>query len=73
MITIAPTLALVLAACWPQSQGRGRDELPALAEACSEGLVRWHGSREAALAAARESGRPVMLFQMLGRLDEEFC
>ena len=33
----------------------------------------WHESFEAAIDAARGSGRPVMLFLMLGRMDEEFC
>jgi hypothetical protein len=33
----------------------------------------WHDSFEAAVEAARTSGRPVMLFLMLGRMDEEFC
>jgi hypothetical protein len=37
------------------------------------GLVRWHAGFEAACAAARVSGKPVLLFQLLGRLDEEFC
>jgi len=37
------------------------------------GLVHWHADRAAALAAAKESGRPVLIFQMLGRLDERFC
>ena len=39
----------------------------------SPGLVPWHVDREAALAAAKESGRPILLFQMFGRLDERFC
>ncbi|MDF1798509.1 MAG: hypothetical protein P1V81_04990 [Planctomycetota bacterium] len=43
------------------------------AEAVAPGLVAWHPDRAAALAAARTSGRPVLLFQMLGRLDERFC
>lgn len=37
------------------------------------GLVDWHPSFEVACAFAKESGKPVMLFQLLGRLDEEFC
>lgn len=37
------------------------------------GLVRWHADVAAACAAARQSGRPVLLFQLLGRLDQEFC
>ena len=35
--------------------------------------VRWHASYDAALAAARGSGKPVMLFQLLGQLDDALC
>jgi hypothetical protein len=37
------------------------------------GQVRWHPSLDAACAAARKSGKPVLLFQMMGKLDEHFC
>ena len=37
------------------------------------GRVVWHGDFKAAVAAAAKSKRPVMLFQLLGRLDDEFC
>jgi hypothetical protein len=37
------------------------------------GKVRWHPDLTAARAAARASGKPVLLFQMMGRLDEHFC
>lgn len=37
------------------------------------GLVRWHPDLAAAQAASRVSGKPVLLFQMLGNLDDEFC
>lgn len=37
------------------------------------GLVRWHADFDAACAAARASGKPVLLFQLLGRLDDELC
>lgn len=37
------------------------------------GLVKWHDNFDAACAAARKSGRPVLLFQMLGKLNEIFC
>ena len=48
----------------------GRVESPTWKTA---GLVNWHSSFEAASAAARQSGKPLLLFQLLGRLDEEFC
>lgn len=37
------------------------------------GRVEWRESFAAAVEAAKSSGRPVLLFQLLGRLDEEFC
>ncbi len=37
------------------------------------GKVRWHADFAAARAAARDSGKPVLLFQMMGKLDEQFC
>jgi hypothetical protein len=37
------------------------------------GRVRWHADFAAACAAGRGSGKPVFLFQMLGRLDQKFC
>lgn len=37
------------------------------------GLVRWHPGFEAACRAAAASGKPVLLFDMLGRLDREHC
>ena len=52
---------------------RNGTETPAESERVSAGRVHWHESREAAQAASRVSGKPVLLFQMLGRLDEEFC
>src|SRR5579885_3178605 len=37
------------------------------------GLVSWHNNFAEALDASRKSGKPVFLFQMLGRLDDRFC
>ncbi|WP_439629872.1 hypothetical protein [Gemmata sp.] len=37
------------------------------------GLVKWHASFADAQAAARVSGRPVLLFHMMGQLDKQFC
>jgi hypothetical protein len=37
------------------------------------GKVRWHKDFAAACAAAQKSGKPVLLFQMMGKLDERFC
>jgi hypothetical protein len=37
------------------------------------GKVRWHPSMADACAAAQKSGKPVLLFQMMGKLDDQFC
>ncbi|HAY80143.1 MAG: hypothetical protein QF918_10240 [Pirellulaceae bacterium] len=41
-------------------------------EKVAPGKVKWHADRDQAQAAARRSGKPVMLFQLLGQLDEHF-
>ena len=52
--------------------------MPAAEEAEAEnptvepGKVRWHSGFAEACAAARRSGKPVLLFQMIGRLDQRF-
>lgn len=37
------------------------------------GKVRWHKSFEEAKAASAMSGKPVLLFHMMGQLDLQFC
>ena len=37
------------------------------------GEVRWHPSFAAACDAAKKSGKPVLLFHLMGRLDHQFC
>ncbi len=37
------------------------------------GVVHWHPSMRAACDAARKSGKPVLVFQMMGKLDDQFC
>ena len=37
------------------------------------GKVKWHSDFATARAASAKSGKPVLLFQMLGRLDDQFC
>ena len=43
------------------------------AEAPARAFEHWHASHAAAVEAAAESGKPVLLFELFGRLDEEFC
>ena len=37
------------------------------------GKVRWHTNFDAARAASGKSLKPVLLFQMMGNLDDRFC
>jgi hypothetical protein len=37
------------------------------------GKVKWHANFADACAAAQKSGKPVLLFQMMGKLDDQFC
>jgi hypothetical protein len=36
------------------------------------GKVKWHGDVTAAIAAAKKSGKPVLVFHLLGQLDQRF-
>ena len=36
-------------------------------------LVKWTDSMDSARASATEADRPILWFQLLGDLDEEFC
>lgn len=37
------------------------------------GKVAWHAGFDAAREAAKKSGKPVLLFQMMGQLDDRYC
>ena len=37
------------------------------------GKVTWHDDLAAACTASVKSGKPVLLFQMMGKLDDKFC
>lgn len=37
------------------------------------GKVKWHADFATACVAAEKSGKPVLLFQMMGKLDDKFC
>ncbi len=37
------------------------------------GKVNWHLSWEKACDAAKKSKKPVLLFEMMGKLDDQFC
>ena len=50
-----------------------RQRPPAANPRVAPGKVRWHDDFAAACAADAKADKPVLLFQMLGRLDEQFC
>ena len=39
---------------------------------CEPGLIKWHESPSAAKASSLKTGKPVLLFTLLGNLDETF-
>lgn len=41
--------------------------------AVAPGKIRWHSTFAEACQASAKSGKPVLLFHMLGKLDQEFC
>jgi hypothetical protein len=57
----------------PVERALAPDSPPFSRRRVEPGLVRWHTDLQAALAAAEISKKPVLLFQLLGRLDDEFC
>jgi len=61
----------------PTARLVGRGTAPAAAESANPkvepGKVGWHPSFAAACDASRKSGKPVLLFQMMGKLDDRFC
>lgn len=46
---------------------------PAPSQKVEPGKVRWHKAIQTAMDASAQSGKPVLLFQMMGRLDDRFC
>ena len=47
--------------------------LAAVARPADEMKVDWLTSLDAAKDQAAKSGKPILYFQLLGRLDEEYC
>lgn len=71
-IEFAPRAAIAAAAPVapaPVAPAPAADDNPRVAP----GKVNWHASFEAACEASKKSGKPVLLFQLLGQLDKQFC
>jgi hypothetical protein len=84
----APNVVRAAAAARPAYLGKGQIEAPAEALVAASaapradafvnpkvapGKVTWHPNFQSACAASKASGKPVMLFQLLGKLDDQFC
>ncbi len=77
--------ALVLAACAAVAQEQTKPEEKPMSTTANApvtstttttvapGGVKWRASFEDAVAAARAASKPVLHFQLLGKLDQEFC
>ena len=75
--SLAAGAALTLAgADFPAGIGPARAASAATSDAnprVRPGRVQWHADFAAACAAGRRSGKPALLFHMMGRMDEKFC
>ncbi|HJZ57689.1 MAG TPA: hypothetical protein VKE74_22165 [Gemmataceae bacterium] len=65
---IEPKVAKVVADTGPAAPANSDPDNPTV----EPGKVKWHKTFEEAKAAAGKSGKPVLLFQMMGRLDQQF-
>ena len=76
VLTIAAPLAAQPPAAAPSGGSSRTAEPPAAGDPASDrvapGLVRWHPYPGAAREASAISKKPVLHFQLLGRLDERF-
>jgi len=53
--------------------GAGRAKSDFVNPKVEPGKVVWHQNFKEACASAKVSGKPVLLFQMMGKLDDRFC
>ena len=67
--TYSKTSALALPVAPEPRSAAAAEENPTV----QPGLVKWHASFADAKAASAKSGRPVLLFYMMGQLDKQFC
>ena len=77
MQTSLATGAILTLGAGRASQGDASTATAAPAQATNPqvraGRVHWHADFAAACTASRGSGKPVLLFHMMGRLDQKFC
>jgi hypothetical protein len=70
-----PTEALLASSAGGRDNGTGlpKERAALVNPKVAPGKVRWHKDFASACAAAAKSGKPVLLFHMMGRLDDKFC
>ena len=56
-----------------QGASAGATRADAAKTKTAAGKVQWHDDFNSACRASRETGKPVLLFQLMGQLDEVFC
>jgi hypothetical protein len=66
---IEPAVLRVVASTAPATTTPSNPNNPTV----EPGKVKWHKTLADAQAAAEKSGRPVLLFHMMGQLDKQFC
>jgi hypothetical protein len=57
----------------PQSKNASVNNEPIANKQVPPGLVAWRKDFATACSLSERSGKPVLLFQMMGKLDDEFC
>jgi len=76
LLLISALAGLIYATC-PATNASDRDSQltkPIVSNpTVAPGKIRWHSTFAEACQASVKSGKPVLLFQMLGKLDQEFC
>jgi hypothetical protein len=66
---IEPSVSKLVAATAPTNTTTIPDANPTV----EPGKVKWHKTLADAQAASEKTGRPVLLFHMMGQLDKQFC
>ena len=64
-----PTKSLIISNTGPARSGTARFVNPKV----EPGKVRWHADFAVARAASVKSKKPVLLFHLMGQLDDKFC
>ena len=57
----------------PETRVSELPQLPVNNPGVEPGRVEWHSSFADARVASAKSGKPVLLFHLMGRLDRQFC